>query len=80
MKVLIFVTDDGTDAGTGPVLFLKDFATSALPVHPRGLMWKYFATVDEQDDLLSDDLAAITAALGDDEPYIAPRLIRRVPK
>ena len=78
MKVLVFVTDDGTDAGTGPVLFLKDFADSALPSHPRGLAWKYFATVSEDDDLLGEERAAIKAALADDEPFIAPRLLRRV--
>jgi hypothetical protein len=76
MRVLVFVTDDGTEAGTGPVLFLKDFATSALPPHPRGLVWKYFATVNEDDELL-EDRAGINAALSDDEPFIAPRLIRR---
>ena len=78
MKVLVFVTDDDTEAGTGPVLFLKDFATSALPAHPRGLVWKYFATVNEDDELLGDDRQAIKAALADDEPFIAPRLLRRV--
>ena len=31
MKVLVFITDDETEAGTGPVLFLKDFATSTMP-------------------------------------------------
>ncbi len=79
MKVLVFVTDDGTEAGTGPVLFLKDFATSAMPAHPRGLVWKYFATVLEDDELLGEDRAAINAALADDEPFVAPRLIRRMP-
>ena len=80
MKVPVFVTDDGTDAGTGPVLFLKDFASSTLPEHPRSLAWKYFATVDEDDNLVSEDRAAIIAALGAYEPYVAPRLIRRVPR
>jgi hypothetical protein len=78
MRILVFVTDDGTEAGTGPVLFLKDLASSTLPAHPRGLEWKYFATVAENDDLLGEDRAAITAALADDEPFIAQRLLRRV--
>jgi hypothetical protein len=30
MNILVFVTDDGTEAGTGPTLFLKDLATSSI--------------------------------------------------
>jgi len=78
MKVLVFVTDDGTDAGTGPILFLKDFVSSTLPDHPRSLTWRYFATVDADDALLGEDRKAIRAALEQDEPFIAPRLLRRV--
>ena len=78
MKVLVFVTDDATEAGTGPILFLKDFATSALPPHPRGLAWRYFATVNEDDALLGEDRDAIRQALEDDEPFIAARLLRRL--
>jgi hypothetical protein len=80
MNVLVFVTDDGTEAGTGPVLFLKAFATAAMPTHPRSLEWKYFATVNERDELLGEDRAAIKSALQDDEPFIAHRLLRRVPQ
>jgi hypothetical protein len=54
MNILVFVTDDGTEAGTGPILLLRDFATSAMPPHPRGLEWKYFATVTESDEILGD--------------------------
>ena len=80
MNILVFVTDDGTEAGTGPVLFVKDLATSALSPHPRGLEWKYFATVNEADELLGEDRPAIRSALEDDEPFIAYRLLRRVPQ
>jgi hypothetical protein len=79
MKVLIFVTDDGTEAGSGPILFVKDFATSTLPPHPRALAWRYFATVDENDELLGEDRPAIRSALANDDCFIAPRLLRRVP-
>jgi len=79
MKVLVFVTDDGTEAGTGPILFVKDFASSTLPPHPRALGWKYFATVDESDELLGEDREAIRNALVNDDSFIAPRLLRRVP-
>ena len=79
MNILVFVTDDGSEAGTGPILFLKDFATSSMPRHPRGLEWKYFATVAEGDELLGDDRKAIKFALEQDEPFIAERLLRRFP-
>jgi hypothetical protein len=79
MKVLVFVTDDGTEAGTGPILFVKDFATATLPPHPRALTWKYFATVDESDDLLGEDRDAIRAAIANDDSFVAPRLLRRIP-
>ena len=79
MKVLVFVTDDGTEAGTGPILFVKDFATATLPVHPRALSWKYFATVDQDDELLGDDREAIRNALHNDDSFIAARLLRRIP-
>lgn len=79
MKVLVFVTDDGTDAGTGPILFVKDFAGATLPPHPRALGWKYFATVAEDDELLGEDRLAIRSALENDDSFIAPRLLRRVP-
>jgi hypothetical protein len=80
MNILVFVSDDGTEAGTGPIAFVRDFATSALPKHPRSLTWKYFATVQETDQLLGDDREAILAALGDDEPFVSQRLLRRVGK
>jgi len=78
MNILVFVTDDGTEAGTGPILFLKDFATSSMPEHPQGLEWKYFATVTEGDELLGEDRKAITLALESDEPFVAHRLLRRL--
>ena len=72
VKVLVFVTDDGTEAGTGPVLFLKDFATSALPAHPRGLVWKYFATVNDyeaHDALLCIAGGRLIAETDRDQPW-----------
>jgi hypothetical protein len=78
MNVLVFVTDDGTEEGSGPILFLKDFATAAMPAHPRALEWKYFATVTEADEVLGEDRAAIRLALEQDEPFIAYRLLRRL--
>lgn len=80
MKVLVFVSDDGTDAGTGPILFIKDVPDAILPPNPRGMAWRYFATVDVADQLLDDERDAIRRSLSDDEPYIAHRLLRTLPK
>lgn len=80
MKVLVFVSDDGTDAGTGPILFIKDVPDAILPPNPRGMAWRYFATVDVTDQLLDDERDAIRRSLSDDEPYIAHRLLRTLPK
>jgi hypothetical protein len=80
MNILVFVTDDGTEAGTGPILFLRDLPTAVLPAHPRGLEWKYFATIPEGDPLLGEDRAAVRSALEDDEPFVAYRLLRQVPQ
>lgn len=79
MNVLVFVSDDGTEAGTGPILFVKDVPHAILPAHPRGMTWRYFATVDATDPLLGDEREAIQQSLSDDEPYIAHRLLRTVP-
>ena len=78
MNILVFVTDDGTEAGTGPILFVKNFATSSMPAQPRGLEWKHFATVTEDNALLCEDHGAIKLALEQDKPFVAPRLLRRL--
>jgi hypothetical protein len=51
MNLMVFVTDDGTSDGTGPMLFLPRSETAVLPAHPRSLEWKYVATISEQDNL-----------------------------
>ena len=78
VNIPVFVTDDGTEAGTGPILFLKDMATATMPAHPRGLEWKYFATVGQGDELLGEDRNDVRLALEADEPFIAHRLLRRL--
>lgn len=78
MNILVFVTDDGTPAGTGPILFLKDHSSASMPAHPRGLDWKYFATVAEGDKLLGDEKDDVLGALQDDVPFIAHRLLRQL--
>lgn len=51
MQLLVFVTDDGTADGSGPVLYLPDSPDAALPRNPRSFEWRYFATIDETDNL-----------------------------
>ena len=55
MPILVFVTDDGSERGTGPLLFLPTRPDAALPPHPRSMSWRYFATVGEGDSLLGPD-------------------------
>lgn len=75
MQILVFVSDDGTPAGSGPILFLKSRPDASLPPHPRSLEWRYFATIADGDALLGDEREHILAALSDDGFYIAQRLI-----
>lgn len=76
MRVLIFVTDDGTSReGTGPTLFVAELPLTLLPTHPRSLSWKYFATVSLDDALLASQKAAIESALAHTGSYLWPRPI-----
>lgn len=76
MQILIFVTDDGrSPEGTGPTLFVKADASATIPVHPRGLNWRYFATVGIEDAMVAAERLQIEAAIGQGRPYISQRLI-----
>ena len=75
MRLMVFVTDDGTADGTGPLLFLRERPDAVLPKNPRALEWRYFATIDENDRLLGDDPVAIERIAANGY-YIANRLIR----
>ena len=74
--MLMFVTDDGqSPEGTGPALFVKDDASAALPPHPRGYAWRYFATIGLDDAMVSGERSKIEAALAGGLPYISRRLV-----
>lgn len=75
MQLNVFVTDDGTEFGTGPLLFLPTVPEAILPAHPRALEWRYFATIEAGDSLLATDREAALAAIHDDGHYIAQRLV-----
>ena len=74
MQLLVFVTDDGTAEGSGPVLYVPDRPDAALPCNPRSYEWRYFATIDDGDNLATAEpnLGASIDATG---YYIAKRLI-----
>jgi hypothetical protein len=75
MQLLVFVTDDGSPDGSGPVLFVKDHPLAVLPPHPRSLEWRYFATIDNDDRLFLVEGDAGWDALAEDGFYISDRLI-----
>ncbi|MDB5538845.1 MAG: hypothetical protein JWQ89_572 [Devosia sp.] len=74
MQLLVFITDDGTADGSGPVLFLLASPEAALPKKPRSFEWRYFATIDEADSLaISEPL--LTESIAATGYHIARRLI-----
>jgi hypothetical protein len=76
MQVIVFTTaDDKSPEGTGPTLFLRDHPASALPRNPRGLAWRYFATVGLEDRLLDPEREWIEGALADGGSFISKRMI-----
>lgn len=75
MRVMVFVTDDGTDNGTGPLLYLPERPDAALPDHPRSLEWRYFATVGEDDNLVVSEAPGIWQSIKSRGYHIASRLV-----
>lgn len=75
MQLHVFVTDDGSTDGSGPILFLPLHPKAVLPPHPRSFEWRYFATIEDKDNILAIDRDAALSAIEDDGYYIAHRLI-----
>jgi hypothetical protein len=76
MRLLVFVTDDGvTPDATGPILFVREAPDAILPANPRGLDWRYFATILPNDPIMDDYRAAAEAAIEQHGYYVANRLI-----
>lgn len=75
MQLLGFVTDDGTPEACGPLLFVRNHPLAILPLHPRSLEWRYFATIGEGDTMFESDRMTALPALARDGFYIANRLI-----
>jgi hypothetical protein len=75
VHLLVFVTEDETGTGTGPIVYLPERADAALPPHPRSLSWRYFATVMESDTLVANDREAILSGIEQDGHFISKRMI-----
>jgi hypothetical protein len=75
MQLLVFVTDDGTPMGTGPLLFVENNPPTSLPPNPRSLEWRYFATIAKEDTMFLSERTAGLPALAKDGFYIANRLV-----
>jgi hypothetical protein len=78
-RLLIFVTETGPESTSGPIVFVEDRPDAALPANPRGLGWRYFATVGRDDALVGEERAAIEAGIAEDGFHISNRLITAPP-
>ena len=76
MQVLVFVTDDQSVEGSGPLLVIEDTPTAVLPPNPRSLAWRYFATMAADDALLRPEGALMRRALERKRPFVTDRLVR----
>ena len=76
MQVHIFSTDDGTAEGTGPLHYVPDDPAAIMLAHPRGLEWRYFATVGLEDALLAGEPEAMRQALREGRSVVSKRLVQ----
>lgn len=75
LQLLVFVTDDGTSTGSGPVLFVLDDPTFSLPVNPRSLTWKYVGNISQDDPSLATEGPTAIDAILRDGYYVSNRLL-----
>jgi hypothetical protein len=75
MQLLVFVSDDGSEQGTGPILFVRDGPEAVLPDNPRALEWRYFATIQDGDQLLGGERGAALKSIAEVGHFIARRMI-----
>lgn len=76
MLVMVFVTDDESNEGTGPLLYVLESPDAVLPPHPRGLAWWYFATLGLDDNIFVRERTEVEIALQDRGAYVSKRLVR----
>lgn len=78
MRILVFATDQpGTPEASAPFAIIPEAAAAFLPQHPGALEWRYFATMQLDDQMLAVDREAINAALRDPGYYISDRPLNR---
>jgi hypothetical protein len=76
MNLLVFISDDGSPEGTGPIVIVPERKDAVLARNPRSFEWRYFATITEQDSILdSNQQAECLQCIADDGFYLANRLI-----
>jgi hypothetical protein len=75
MQLHVFVTASDHGDGTGPIAFVAAVPGAVLPENPRGLEWRYFATVMDDDHLLAPDREHAMEAIGSRSYYISNRII-----
>ncbi len=75
MQLLVFVTDDGTSSGSGPVLFVLDDPTFSLPPNPRSLDWKYVGNISRDNPALATEGTTAIDAILRDGYYVSNRLV-----
>jgi hypothetical protein len=74
-RLLVFVTEVSADSTSGPILFIEERADAVLPENPRGLTWRYFATIGREDAMVAAEREAVELGLREDGYYISNRLI-----
>jgi hypothetical protein len=74
-RLLVFVTETGPDSTSGPILFIEERPDAVLPENPRGLGWRYFATIGREDAMVATEREEVEHSLREDGYYISNRLI-----
>jgi hypothetical protein len=77
MRVHLFVTESEGGRSVGPVQYVPDSSAAFLRAHPRGLEWRYFATLGLGDALLSSEPEATFEALREGRSVVSRRLAMR---
>lgn len=79
MHLIVFVTvpeeDSSLEQATGPLLLVEDRPGVPLPYHPRGMHWRYAATMPLEDQLFEAERLDIELALSEGGTYVWQRLL-----
>lgn len=75
MRLLVFVTDDGSATGSGPVLFIRDDPSASLPPNPRSLQWRYLINIDADEQMFATEGGTAREAVERNGYYVSDRTI-----